>query len=462
MTPTIETTDSRLPERLYLAIAAVFGLLFTFLIPPFQAPDEATHLFKALQIAEGRAFGQLENGIPGGRFSETWGHYMGLFGNLPGRPDRKVEPGTWTAARNLDWSAPGTIFFDYRNTVLYTPVPYLPQALGMKVSEWLRLPPFWWMYLGRLFNLAAGLLLVFAAIRKAPTQKWLLLGLALMPMTVFLSATLSADVVTTGLCFLLIAWVMREKSKEGPLATSSLVGIALVSILIALSKQVYFPISFLCLLLPASRFRDSRTRYAFYFFSIGFGLGLSLLWTLALKQRDLFLRMAERPHDLDVQLDLILRDPLGYLGILFGTIKNHYAILLEQFVGQLGWLDTILPKWLWVSYATLLPCLAVADSDPGFSLRGKERGLIALSWAASVFLLFLALYLQASPIGAEYIGCQGRYFIPLAPLFFLLLSHRKGSLRLTRFKAVRLAIAVALTGALIETAMLLLKRYHAA
>jgi hypothetical protein len=40
------------PARLFLPFAIVFGLVMTFLTPPFQSPDEPAHFFRAYQVSD--------------------------------------------------------------------------------------------------------------------------------------------------------------------------------------------------------------------------------------------------------------------------------------------------------------------------------------------------------------------------------------------------------------------------
>ena len=42
-----------LPANAFLVIAAVVGLAFCVITPPFQVPDEVVHFYRAYQISEG-------------------------------------------------------------------------------------------------------------------------------------------------------------------------------------------------------------------------------------------------------------------------------------------------------------------------------------------------------------------------------------------------------------------------
>jgi len=40
------------PERIFIFVGLLFGLLFLIVTPPFQAPDEPAHFFRAYEISD--------------------------------------------------------------------------------------------------------------------------------------------------------------------------------------------------------------------------------------------------------------------------------------------------------------------------------------------------------------------------------------------------------------------------
>ena len=51
------------PEKIYLVLAMVFGLLLVFITPPLQVPDEIDHLNRSYQLAELNIF-QFDSTVP--------------------------------------------------------------------------------------------------------------------------------------------------------------------------------------------------------------------------------------------------------------------------------------------------------------------------------------------------------------------------------------------------------------
>ena len=47
-------------QRVYVYIALIVGILFVFLTPPFQSPDEDSHFKRSYQIAKGNIYPPIE------------------------------------------------------------------------------------------------------------------------------------------------------------------------------------------------------------------------------------------------------------------------------------------------------------------------------------------------------------------------------------------------------------------
>jgi len=108
------------------------------------------------------------------------------------------------------------------------------------------------------------------------------------------------------------------------------------------------------------------------------------------------------------------------------TLKENTKTYLDQFIGQLGWLDTSLPEALRIVYVITLMVIALVDTQGNVAVRCKQKGIISGVLLASMVLIGTALYLTATPVGSRTIGgIQGRYFIPISPLFFLLFHNKK-------------------------------------
>lgn len=400
------------PEKILLAFGLFFGLIFLFLTPPFQVADEGVHFFRAYQTAQGEL---VDPTIPSSAVATA-----AKFNHLPFHPEQKTSFVEIFSLLGLPLEPQNTQKIP---SIAYPPLAYLPQALGIRIGIFFELSPLSLMYLGRLFNLMVWLTLAGLAVRRTPIFKWLLCLLALSPMSLFEAASLSKDPLINGASFLLIAsYFDAAFGARQRLRNRDLLGLFLLLLLASLPKSVYAVLGLLFLAVPIAKV-GSRKKYFGYFF-----LTMALLFAILLLGNYFFFHA--RPPSQDFvewrgRLHFILGHPMGFLEILARTLLKNGGEYLEMFVGVLGWLDTVLPEPVWIFYGVVSVVVALLEKDPDISVprRAKLISLAALS--LGILAIMTTIYLALPPQNGLIAGVQGRYFIPLAPLFFLSLYNRR-------------------------------------
>lgn len=219
--------------RLFVVAALIIGLAFAFVTPPFAVPDEQNHFWRALAIARGHL-------IPArGRDRTTIARSVQ---NLVWVLDRAEPRESLREKLHVIASLPfdGQEGGEVRFAAWYTPLPYIVQSAVAAMP----LRPIVLFYGGRVANLLAAILLVALAIRAAPRHAPVIAAAALLPMTLYESASWSADAATIALAWLFIALLLEPPRRMWVVA---MVGLAL-----ALCKPAYFLIALLAL---ATKFR---------------------------------------------------------------------------------------------------------------------------------------------------------------------------------------------------------------
>ncbi len=147
---------------------------------------------------------------------------------------------------------------------LNSPVSYAPQVVGYVAGRVVGgvLLGFW---LARVCGLAWYLGVCWLAIRIAPTGKPFLMFVALLPTSLMLATTMSADPVAISLGLLAAALVLRLRVGRGAEAVSDatrwlLPLLAGCLLLLSLSKNLYGAMVLLVFLVPAERFSSLRRR----------------------------------------------------------------------------------------------------------------------------------------------------------------------------------------------------------
>lgn len=456
---------SIVPEKIFLFLGIVYGMLLLLITPPFQSPDEPEHFYRSFQISEGHLVAQKrQNGI-GGDLPESLYVTAKMFHRLILQPERKQNIEDIFNLLSLPLNKDNRIFTHFPNTAVYSPIPYLPQALAISLGKLFYFSPLLLMYLGRISNLLIWVLLVYFAIKLTPFCKWLFFLLALMPMSLFQAASLSADSFTNCLSFLLIALFLRIAFTENSAIQKRHIYILVIlSLLLSLSKQVYFLIPLLFLLIPTDKFGARKKYFAIFFFFFFMNIVVLLIWYSIIDiVRDIY--KIYKLYEIysvspDKQMLFILSHPLEYCRILVMTYMENWKIYMDSFVGQLGHLDTSLSELFRVSYLTILIFVALADTHESIVISLKQRCLIFLTLVASFIVINTIAYVGWTPVGKKFIGgIQGRYFIPISPLFFLLFYNKKFNLNLNR-KGFNLMIICFSVFSLTYTLFVILHRYY--
>jgi uncharacterized membrane protein len=417
------------PEKRFVVLAAIFGLLFVFLTPMFQVPDEPNHAFRIFQISQGGIAAVKRDGDVGGEVPASLLLIATEATPLVLDKSNRVR---LADSRRLLMAAPDLDkhqFVSFPNTALYSPVPYLPAAAGVVAGNQLGLSALALCYLGRIGNLFAWLLLVAFAVRATPVYKWLFVALALLPMSLFEAASLSADAVTNGLAFLTIALFFKcAFDSRTVVGRKEILMLAGATALLSLSKNAYFLATGLFLLIPIAKLGSRRRQTTV--FALLVGVNLLALWAhlgdTAGNLRLLETRLSPYPDSDHVrQLQFIFADIPGYLEMLARTASHQFRALSWQFIGIFGWLDAPLPGVLVLVGFCLLAFCGLFESRQDVELRYRDKLILASYAIGTSALVATMVYMSWSSVGAtEVEGLQGRYFIPVAPAFFALLHNR--------------------------------------
>lgn len=438
------------PQRVFLFIGLVFGLIFIFLTPPFLAPDEWNHFRRAYYTTEG---GLKAHKLPDG--SDAGGmvpegvlivESLALL-NLPCTtgiiqmlPEFDKEFFNDQYVSRLKFSGENIIslfgmrttrsvpffaeklFAPFPNVAVYLPHLYMPQAAGIVFGRVLGLPVIEQMYLGRFSNLLVWLCAIFLAIRLIPFLKWALVLFALTPVSLFQSSSLSPDALTNGLSILLIAVFLNYAYDEskGP---AMLAAIFPLSMLVCASK-LYFPLVLLYLLIPVRRV-GSRKKYWGIFLLLAAAAALAVLFWYYYA-RGIYVPMKKGVSPMG-QLQYILRDPFNYVAVLWNSIMLYGKDCIVSFVGKLGHYNhAVLPAWLVALQIMALLFISATDGNESLAVGYKEKLVLFAVLLLGVLWVFTSQYLSWTAVGANAIfGLSGRYFIPVIFLFFMLFYNRK-------------------------------------
>jgi len=430
-------------EIFFVIAGLIFGILSALITPPFQIPDEHSHFARAYQVSEGhlisekRAFPQ-ENGIIPYEYVNVFPRQDQRFasgGELPMSlaitfetaskgieyyADRKYDPQNTMLLLKQPLYKDQKHFFHFANAAVYSPVPYIPQSIGIVCGRYFDLSPLGLMYLGRITNLAVWLFAIYFAIRLIPFHKHLVLLLALMPMDLFQAASLSADACLNGFSFLLTGLTCRMAYEKDEPNYKDYFILFTISLIVTLSKMAYLPLIGIILLIPLNR---SINKKNCCFLTIAFIVTCLIAGVLWIRVADKLYIPYVPDSSSREQIQFILENPWKYISVIFSILKTPGIHLIEEYIGRLGWLDIIFPIWFYVLYVVVILGVIISEPLSNIKLCIHDNAIISLSILSCVVLVITTVYLYWSPVGLDKVAIQGRYFIPLGPIAFLLITN---------------------------------------
>jgi uncharacterized membrane protein len=344
-------------------------------------------------------------------------------------------------------------------TGTYSPVGYLPQVLGIDLVRVFGGSPLLTLYVAELFVLITCVALVFLALRLTPFGAPVLALVALLPMSMALSASLNPNAVLNAGAILWIALVLR--SAEKPRLSSRMLMLLCVTAVVLLTiKPGYFALALLILVVPRDRYPSRRLCLAAAVICIAGAIAVTaaLVATAPAVPHDV-LTARGNPAGIDGarQLRFVLAHPWAFTKVVTDTVGSSALPWMKEFVGAPGRASVILSDL--VTMVALLGGLLLMMRSAAFDVgvaAWQRMGFLAVG-ALTVLSVIGALYILGSPVASgAVIGVQGRYFLPIAPCLFIGLYGLP--LRSRRMSILVLATCAALMA--VMTILALLGHYY--
>ena len=412
----------RTPQIFFAIIASIFGLVFIFVIPPFQNSDEPVHFYRAYQISDGGLISEKMGESAGGFLPASIEdivhiNQLGRYGEqIPFHENERYRLGNIkdSIKVRLDKDNEKQILFP--SSAIYTPVPYAPHSIGILIANLFSAPPIIAFYLGRLFGLVFFIVSAFYIIKTTPRYKWAFVGLLLLPMTLVQATAITADTVLNIAVALFMSLILLANEKGLNKKQLALIGIA--SVAIVLSKQVFFLVLPLLFLIPVKVFKTKLRKLLFIFGIIAvsaasyFAFGGASGTPSAVN--------STVGANISAQVEHITNNLVQIPSLFINTfLEKDCSGICLSLAGNFGWQDTPLPfVAVLIVYGLLFVIFFVRylkPEDVEFRRNRRAYNVGVLTVAALLFgAICMALYLSWTAVGVDKIaGLQGRYFIPV-------------------------------------------------
>ena len=371
-----------IPELIFFVVALIFGIMFLIYTPPGCVPDEPAHAYRACDVAVG---------------------HFSSFSRSDYRPYDDIISGALSERFKHD-----NLHFAMR----YSPLMYLASALGIKIGSYISNDDLFIFNCGRFFNLLQYLILIFLAIRITPVFKYPFMFVSLLPMSLFLASSYSADSFVISFSFFVFAYLFKLLFSKCNIERKQINFLAIISVLGSLAKGLIYP-AFLYVFIPIKEHKLKILFFIFFITIISF-----IFATLKLN----YINVNPISNVLNDKL-YIFHNFESVLNSIFITTKELGYIYIRQMIGVLGWLSIPIPESV-CNRVILVFFLMLMVLYENIKLNIK-----ILSGVIFIFLYLMILYLELvtwTPIGKTIIeGVQGRYFLPFLPFIMLAMPSFK-------------------------------------
>lgn len=440
------------PQHFFLLFSLITGLLYNIFVPPFQVPDEHDHFRRVYHLANGHFMPEKLGKRLGGEIPVSFREYVHPFRLTAMNLKYTLDEEHYAKANSIALNKEKTEFNDFPNTSNYSLLSYLPQTFVVAILKGINSP--WWLIydLGRIFTYLFWVLIMFLLIKAIPIYKWLFTFILLLPASIYINHSFSADVMTNIFSFSFIVLCLKYAFDKKSFTIKRLVFLILLGTGLAFSKVVYSGLVFAFLLIPSSSFKNKTHRLVHFLILLLFTFAFAFLWSGIVKSNMIayadydpaFRDYSCISHcaDFEAQKNLILSDLTYFPKVIFRSLFKHPFTYLSGYIGNFGNNDLPLPRPL--LYFALLFILFLAITEKGnINFSRKQKLILLIASAVSFILLLLSQHLSWDCVGEGIVDIvQGRYLIPLFPLLFFLLKKNSLTANKTPVLSIFLVLVI--------------------
>jgi len=433
-------------EQFYIPVALMMGLIFQCIIVVHGVPDEPWHMDTAYKLSNDLLFVE-DSEEPGMIVKRHCDVVVGdmLANGVESNSYYQLLEHTFEKTENAELVT--VSYVDSSNLV--PDFIFLPTAIGISIGRLLGLSAMLTLQLGRICNLIVFILLVWLAIRKIPYGKNVMAAVGLTPIALQQAASASYDPVITGIVFLFTATVLKLVECDRSSKKDIILTLVLTVALGFVKGAVYLPL--VCMLLLLFTREDVKVHFTSIkkCWIICF-IGMVLVAIIGMTYKFMPVLYSIMFNEIDTtdsnslySLPYLLDNPLNLVYLLWNTfVKVGTSHLSGLLGGKLGWHDVQM-SWVWIILVLVCLLLLVHVEDDQYRGNIKRRVCIGASCLGTVFLIVFSMLFVCTTVQDKYItGIQGRYYLPFAPLVFMIIENSMVKVNVKQSKYIWLVMVL--------------------
>lgn len=371
-------------ENIFIVVFCVIGILYMIALPPFRMTDEYRHFIRAYEVAQGNIISEQMSPEE-------------IAVEMAGETTWKMWIEKHSLALGDNW------VYDSSIPSSYSPFTYFTATIVLFFTKFFTDNLLVLVYAARLGQFIAVALLLYPAIKYAPSGKNLFVFFSLLPMCMQEFTALSGDALVIVLTIDVVVFVLYQRNRmNGKLSAREIVAMFLMVFFLGQCKCIYVFVCLLYFFIPKERFGGVYKK-AIYAVLVGAITSATILaW---------YTRTGSINVTKTVANNVV---PFSFPEILARTFAKHYKLYIASAMADsFGDLD-IHPNMIW-TYLLLLILLYVGllEDKKELNLNYRIRITMIISAVSSVLALFWVFSSWTSPETGITNGLQGRYFIPI-------------------------------------------------
>ncbi len=406
----------------WIILLFIFGLVFIFLVPPFQKPDEIAHYYRAASLAQGEFTCNTSGDSSGFSLKEKYLVLPQIYetNRIAFHYEEKFDK---DLLKNVDKSLDeknGNV--EFSNFCSLPFLPYIPFTISFWLSDLFNYVPLSF-YLSRIIAFAlfvVCILLSFNNLRKSKLE-WVVVIYSLIPMVLHQASAIGYDYMNLALAPLIFSYVFKFLSEE-EIKKKDMILFFIFSLLFVSVKAGYYFLPLIYFLIPYKRISKSKKKYLLitgvFLLSI---VAIALFTTFASG----YVSVASSTGNINAIEQLKnLFDIRFTLNLVRTTLNTNMVFYIKSFIGIFGWLDYTLSfySYLLVFFVIFLSAFYL-QKEKIFDNYLKLFISSSLIIVGGIVFLFASMYLTWNQVGATIIsGIQGRYFLAYFPVMLIWLG----------------------------------------
>lgn len=407
-------------EAFFIISVILLGLCYFILFTPWNNNDSNAHFLASYRLSniilgfpkEQYWYGRVEDAE---FFRELWATDWFSASSNPGMLSYTQ------LAYNYKLFCENTMIQDFPAHAgymeYYSLLSYWPQVLGLVVGRLAGFSAITCAYLARLMIFTFYVIGCFNAVRNTPVGKGIFALVSLLPMSLMNSSGISYDplVMITTLNFTACIFALYKNPSSKIMFLQTILWIFLVGATKGGGYLLLLPLAFLII-------DRSRLKYGIIkcIGIIGTGLFSALLFDKWLQNGKEFFQLGYDSSEL-LKADYALKAPLGYIKMCIVTYVEQANTLLYEMVGSnLGWhVETTIPAYILSGLVIMIVLYSIFEEDK-LKLDKKFKVVFWSIISLIMFVMPAMLLKDTSKYSATIGGLQGRYYLPILVLAFML------------------------------------------